>query len=179
MPRVMMCWLLLALSSVAMAAPATPSMGPLLNNYGPVFDVPEASLPLDHSQALKVVFDIGESPADPSALNRRLESVARYMNMHARAGFTAQQMQIAVVLHGKASFNALSNHAYEQRYGQVNPNQELIQQLKELGVSFWLCGQSAGFNGIASSELATQVGLSLSAMTALQQLQAQGYALLP
>ncbi|MCG8466118.1 MAG: DsrE family protein [Xanthomonadales bacterium] len=155
------------------------SMGPLIENYGPVFDVPQASFPLNTEQALKTVFDVGASPDDKTSLNRRLESVARYMNMHARAGYSAKQMDIAVVLHGAASWNALSDTAYQQRFGDENPNTALIKALKDQGVSFWLCGQSAGFNGIAAGEVSEQVGFSLSAMTALQQLQSQGYALLP
>lgn len=156
-----------------------PSMGPLIKGYGPVFDVPQASLALDTSQPLKVVFDVGSSPSEKESLNRRLESVARYMNMHARAGYKAEQMEIAVVLHGAASWNALSDKAYQQRFNTINPNTQLIAALKEHNVQFWLCGQSAGFNGIASEEISSQIGLSLSAMTALQQLQTQGYALLP
>ena len=43
----------------------------------------------------------------------------------------------------------------------------------------YLCGQSAGFRGIAPSELADGVELATSAMTVLVRLQAEGYALLP
>ena len=156
-----------------------PQMGPVIKNYGPVFAVPESRFALDQQAGRKVVFDVAQSPEDSAALNRRLESVARYLNMHARAGIDTDRFDIAVVLHGKASWNALSDVAYRQRFDGDNPNTGLITALKAAGVDFWLCGQSAGFNGIASSELSGHVNLALSAMTVLQDLQAKGYALLP
>ena len=170
--------LLILCTSVPVMA-EEPTKGPLIKRFGPVFEVPEASLKLDTKVPLRVVFDVGSAPDSKAELNRRIESVARYMNMHARAGYSAEQMEIAVVLHGSASWNALSDEAYRKRFGEANPNTELIAALRAYDVDFWLCGQSAGFNGINSAELSSEIGLSLSAMTALQQLQTDGYALIP
>ena len=174
-------WILLVITLLipSVVLTAEPSKGPLIKHFGPVFDVPQATLKLDTKEPLRVVFDVGAAPDDKAQLNRRIESVARYMNMHARAGYAAEQMDIAVVLHGTASWNALSDEAYRKRFGEANPNTALIQALRDNDVDFWLCGQSAGFNGINNTELSTEIGLSLSAMTALQQLQTSGYALIP
>lgn len=156
-----------------------PRKGPLIEKYGPVFEAPRASFPLALNTRHRVLFDVAHSPRGHDALNRRLESVARYMNMHARAGLEAGQMDIAVIMHGSASWNALSDTAYQKRFNRNNPNTDLIRALKSAGVRFWLCGQSAGFNGIADAELSADVGLALSAMTVIGQLQAEGFSLLP
>jgi len=158
---------------------AGPSTGPAIANYGPVFDIPAAQFKLQPARPWKVVFDLASSPEDRSAINRRIESIARFINMHARSGIPLDQMQIVAVMHGGASKDALSDSAYIKRYGQKNPNTELIMVLKEAGVTFWLCGQSAGFGNIATEELAGPVGLALSAMTVIAQLQTEGYSLLP
>jgi len=158
---------------------AGPSTGPAIANYGPVFDIPGAGFALQPARPWKVLFDIAASPEDRTALNRRIESIARYINMHVRSGVPLEQMQITAVLHGSASKDALSDSAYIKRFGHKNPNTELIRALQLAGVSFWLCGQSAGFGNIEPEELAAPVGLALSAMTVTAQLQAEGYSLLP
>ena len=66
-----------------------------------------------------------------------------------------------------------------ERHDGPNPNLDLLMQLHGAGVSFYACGQSLGFRGIAKGELAEPVQVALSAMTALTQLQSEGYALIP
>jgi len=156
-----------------------PAAGPATANYGPVFDIPDAGFALQPGRPWKVVFDVASSPGDKVELNRRIESIARFVNMHVRSGIPLDQMQIAAVFHGGATKDALSDSAYINRYGHKNPNTELISALKQAGVTFWLCGQSAGFGNIEPKELAAPVGLALSAMTVIAQLQAEGYSLLP
>jgi intracellular sulfur oxidation DsrE/DsrF family protein len=106
-------------------------------------------------------------------------SVARYLNMHARNGVPVENMTVAVVLHGTALKNALSNSAYASRHGALNPNLDLISKLHEKGVAFYVCGQSMGFSGITKSDLASPVKVVLSSMTMLTVLQSDGYALIP
>jgi intracellular sulfur oxidation DsrE/DsrF family protein len=88
-------------------------------------------------------------------------------------------MDLAIVVHGAAVKNLLSDDAYEARYGHKNPNLELLIKLHEAGVRIFVCGQSMAFGGIAKSELAEPVKVALSAMTMLTVLQSEGYALLP
>lgn len=168
---------------LAGAAPVTlaqdPQMGPIFKNFGPTFKVEKPALVLPPTQRYKAVFDIAAAPADADKRNARLESVARFINMHARHGADIEQLQLAVVFHGAATDNALTQVAYRKRHGTDNPNLLLMQELADVGVRFYLCGQSAGFRGVNRSELAPPVGMALSAMTALVLLQDQGYALLP
>lgn len=156
-----------------------PSTGPVITGYGPVYAVPDAGFKVDTGAQWKVVFDVAGRPDDAGARNRELESVARFINMQARAGVPPEQMDLAVVIHGAATEDTLSHDRYRQRHQVDNPSAALIRQLHAQGVALWLCGQSAASRGIAPDELLDEVGLALSAMTVLSQLQREGYTLQP
>jgi len=154
-------------------------MGPIINDYGPTFPVDNRDIPLPEDFIYRVVFDVAANSGDVTSVNRKLTSVARLLNMQARNGVPVENMDIAVVIHGKALNNVLSHNAYRQRFDTENPNHDLLVQLKEAGVRFYACGQSMAFGRIDKDELASPVEVALSAMTMLTVLQAEKYALLP
>ena len=155
-----------------------PQTGPVVDGLGPVFEVPGA-FGLAPGQRYRAVMDVAGASGAADDLNRELESAARYLNMHARAGVDRADLELVVVLHGGATDAALNDAAYRARHGVANPNRALLTGLAAAGVRLYLCGQSAGFRGIAPAELADEVELATSAMTALVRLQSEGYALLP
>ncbi|AOE50107.1 DsrE family protein [Kangiella sediminilitoris] len=175
--------ILTVLLTFAAGAKATdtqkPLYGPAINNYGPYFKIEDRDTALPEDFVYKAVFDVTKTSQEPEKLNRNIESVARFINMHAANGVSTENMRIAVVLHGESTKDSLNNSAYKQRHGVENPNLPLIKELRQLGVDFYLCGQSAKFSKIEKSELSEDVELSLSAMTMLVMLQEQGYNLLP
>jgi intracellular sulfur oxidation DsrE/DsrF family protein len=154
------------------------SKGPVIEGYGPVVDV-EADYGFKEDFTYRAVMDISASPDSDAALNRSIESAARFLNMHARAGIKPSNMKLAMVLHGAATKDALSNQAYRSRYETNNPNDGLLEALKEAGVDIYLCGQSAGFSGFQPEELHDSVTMATSAMTVLTRLQVEGWSLLP
>ena len=170
------------LGVLLLAAPAMakePSKGPLIEDYGPTYPINDRDVPLPEGFTYKAVFDLAAYPGEVTAVNVRLESVARFLNMHGRNGVPVENMDLAIVVHGAAVKNLLNNDAYEARYKIENPNLELLTQLHAAGVSIYVCGQSASFGGVDKNELADGVQLALSAMTMLTVLQSDGYALLP
>jgi intracellular sulfur oxidation DsrE/DsrF family protein len=172
--------LILCLSLVSVQILAKePSLGPVIEGYGPTFPIDARDVRLREDFVYRVVFDVAGGSGDSTSINRELVSVARYLNMHARHGIPVENMAIAVVLHGKALTSALSNEAYELRYDTANPNHDLLLKLHEAGVKFYACGQSMAFGRIRNSELAGPVEVALSAMTMLTVLQSDGFALLP
>ncbi len=156
-----------------------PSLGPVIVGYGPTFPIENRDIGLLDDFKYKVVFDAATYSDDVAALNARLVSVARFLNMHARNGVPRENMSLAVVLHGAALKSALNNAAYKARYDISNPNLELVMELHRAGVEFFVCGQSMAFGSVEKNELASPVKVALSAMTMLSVLQADGYALLP
>lgn len=168
--------LLLAVPS-GIEAQSGPTAGPIVETGGAVFPVtPDFATPLDVDYRL--AFDVAAG-GDTERMSTSLNTVARYLNMHARAGVPRDRLQAAVVIHGTAVMDVLSPDAYHARSGGANPNQALLQELLDAGTRVIVCGQSAASRGFAASELADGVELALSAMTAFVALQRDGYLVNP
>lgn len=170
--------LLIALISSLFIFAQEKSAGPIIENFGKVWTIenPDFKTPLDTDY--KVVFDIMNSPEDPTQRNASIETAARFLNMHAQSGVPLENMKVALVVHNKASKDLCTNTAYKDRYGVDNPNIELIQELLNVGVEFIFCGQSSRSRNFPMEDIQPGIQLGLSAMTALIQLQNQGYNLI-
>ncbi len=151
--------------------------GPIIENYGQVFRVDDPDYELDTTKTYQVVFDIMGSPDDRSALNARINTMARFLNMHAQAGVPKKQLKVACVFHNLATTDVLNDDAYRSRYQTSNPNLGLLNALDSAGVEIYICGQSIHARGVDRSELADPVRVALSAMTILIDYQAKGYEL--
>lgn len=160
-----------ALTSVA--GPEAFSTGPVIEGFGPVASVPGASA-IPDGTVLKVAFDLKDA-AGEGEINRGLATAARFLNMHGAAGMTDEQLKVALVIHGAAHRDFLT----EKTKGSANPNAKLVAMLVEHGVKIQLCGQTAAYYGIDGANLLPGVEMSLSAMTAHALLQQQGYTLNP
>lgn len=153
--------------------------GPVIPGYGPVFPVPEGAFTLSNDRVYKVSKDVSASADDPGERNPNIEALARFLNMQARAGTAPEQLQLAMVVHGGAWKDLLSDAAYRERFGIANPNTGLLDGLAEAGVKIYLCGQTAAYRKLEQAALNPGVELSLSAMAAHVQLQSEGYTLIP
>ena len=158
---------------------AEPVTGPIIKGYGPVFEVPDDSYNLRIDTHYKVSMDVSASGDFPEDRNRRLESAARFLNLHARNGIDPKKMEFAIVVHGGAGKDLLKDDAYQARYDEANPNTAMLSELNEEGVKIFLCGQTAAYRGFAKEELHPAVTMALSAMTAHVRLQSEGFTLIP
>ena len=154
---------------------AEPVQGPVVENYGSVFAVPEGSYNLAPDQPYKVIMDVGKGPEDPAKLNRSIESAARFLNMHARNGIAPENMKMAVVLHGSGARAALNGEAHIKHFDVSNGSKGLIEELGKAGVDIYICGQTAAYYGYTPTDLLPQVTLAVSAMTVHVRLQQEGY----
>lgn len=168
---------LLALASSASAQQRT-SAGPIIESAGAVFSV-DPDIAVDKNQYYKVAFEIATPASSPEAMNQTINTVARFLNMHAQAGVAEDHLRGAIVAHGGASFELLDDAAYRARHGVDNPNAQLIRELLDAGQPVILCGQSAASRGIAKADLIPGVQVALSAMTAFLMLQERGYRVNP
>jgi intracellular sulfur oxidation DsrE/DsrF family protein len=163
---------------LALPATAQEATGPAIEDHGPVYAIPDAVEFGDPIEGVKAVFDISVGSEDPAAINARIETVARFLNMHVAAGYPQESVQAALVLHGSAARDALNNEGYRERYGVDNPNTALLAALAEAGVEVYLCGQSREHRGFGPDEIAEPVETALSAMTVLLAKQKMGYGLI-
>lgn len=152
--------------------------GPVIAEFGKVWPIENQTYPIAVDADFKVVFDIMNSPDSPTELNKSIETAARFLNMHAQQGVPLAKMKVALVVHNQASKDIITNAAYQNRYGVDNPNADLVRQLMDAGVQFIFCGQSSLSRNFPAKETIPGVQLSLSAMTALIQLQNNGYRLI-
>lgn len=156
-----------------------PQTGPVIKAYGPVYNVPEGSWNLKKDTHYKVSMDVSATGDFSSDLNRRIESAARFLNLHARNGVDPKNIEFAIVVHGSAGKDLLKDMAYEARFDEPNPNTAMLAALHDAGVKIYLCGQTAAHRGFTAGELNPAVSLALSAMTAHVRLQTEGYTLIP
>lgn len=151
--------------------------GPLIDEYGPNAAVKQTN-PVSSAQKFKVAFDIAKNgPKD--SVNKRIESLARFLNMHVKAGVPAKNIELALVVHGSAGNDVLNNQAYRKKFGTDNPNLELVDILLKHNVKIFICGQSAAYHDVKNDMLVEGVAMALSAMTAHALLQQDGYTLNP
>ena len=153
--------------------------GEVFPDFGMVAPVPDADFAIPEATDLYVAFDTA-TPAEEGKLNRTLDSAARYINMHAAVGLEPARVRAAVVVHGRAAFDLLTDEAWAAKGKKgTNPTAAAIPELVDNGVRIILCGQTAAAYGIAKEDLAPGVELALSAMTAHAVLQRQGYTVNP
>ena len=152
--------------------------GPVIPDYGAVWEIPKPDFPTDISKDFKVMFDIMNSPDAPDERNAWMETAARFLNMHTQAGVPVENLHVALVVHNKASKDLLEDAVYQERYGVPNPNSEMLRQLMDSGVEVIFCGQSSLSRNIPMDSTVEGVQLSLSAMTAILQLKDKEYTLI-
>lgn len=152
--------------------------GPVFTEFGAVAQV-AADVELLADTRFKVAFDVVE-PAGEDGMNRTIESGARFINMHVLHGLPVENIQVALVVHGKAANDLLTREAYAARFdGKDNLTAAPLAEMIAKGVKVYLCGQSAKAHRIEKADLVPGVELAISAMTAHALLQQGGYTLNP
>lgn len=160
-------------ASTAQAQQSRFTTGPVISDFGPVAEI-ESAAPVPPETVFKVAFDVSEA-GTAGQISRRLESPARFLNMHVRAGVPLENIHLVVVVHGPAARDLM----IEPRPGESNANAGLVAALVANGVDVVLCGQTAANAGIEPDSLLPGVRLSLSAMTSFALLQQDGYTVNP
>ena len=147
-------------------------------NFGPTHPIENPDYKTSLSEEYKVVFDISKASEDPTEVNKYVETVARFLNMHVEAGKLLNSIHVYVVMHGPAAQTLLKNEFYQELFNTNNPNIALFEALSQHGVEILLCGQTSIARNISAERRIPETKISLSAMTALIQLQNNGYRLI-
>jgi intracellular sulfur oxidation DsrE/DsrF family protein len=160
------------------SGPGLTQSGPLIQSGGRTVEVRDADFAIPEGHVFKAVYVIDQ--ADTSSASQQLSTIARFLNLHVRHGIPKERLHAAAVVHGSGWMSLLSDSAHAARFpGKVNPSRRLVEELLANGVQLVLCGQTAGFRGVRKEELLPGVQLGISAMTALNVFQAQGYQFNP
>jgi len=167
----------IAVSLPVSAGPDAFQPGTAIPDYGRVAEV-ENEFPLAEGMELRVVFDLADE-GEAGAVNRGLDSLARFINMHVAEGVAESDIHLAVVVHGSATRDMTIDAFYGAQHETENANAALIQILSDHNVRIYVCGQSAAYHDVTNADLLPGVTMALSAMTAHAQLQQEGYTLNP
>jgi intracellular sulfur oxidation DsrE/DsrF family protein len=152
---------------------------PLIPKYGAIYDTPFSVSIIDTNMIYKVVIDVTEASADPTKdVNQIYDRVAKLMNLHADAGVKESHMDFVCIIHFKAATTVLADEGFMQKFGQDNPNTELIQLLADHGVRFYVCGQSLIARKLIDLPLNPNIKPIHGAILGLSHFQNIGYALL-
>ncbi len=108
-------------------------------------------------------------------INKVFSAAAGFLNVFVANGVEKERVKLAIVIHGTAYKDVLTDKAY----GGINPNGKLVKELLDNGVKFYFCGQAAVYRDVAQEDLIPGVELSLSASAAHAVLQMQGYGVRP
>ena len=152
--------------------------GSVIKEFGKVADV-ESDVKLPASTVFKVRFDVGRS-SRPGSINQTFDSAARFINLNVAAGVAPENIAIAIVVHGSAASDVTKDSFYaSKKENQKNASAAAVKVLQQHNVDFYICGQSAAYQGIEKDNLLEGVKLAPSAMTMHAVLDQQGFTLNP
>lgn len=152
---------------------------PPISGYGSTVPLPEAAVQPDTTVQYKIVVDVTTAATKPDQPAPGLNQIAKLINLYGRSGVPRNHLDIVAVVHGPA-VNAVLDSAHYQAVTHVeNPNLNLIHQLRTVGVTVYVCGQSLVAQKYDPTWLAPGVVTALSALTVVSTYQLKGYALLP
>lgn len=150
---------------------------PVVAGYGGVVPLPSAvEQPV---KGTKVVIDATGGPKEPGEPAAGLVRAATLLNLAGAAGLKPGEVEVVVVLHGDATAAALTDDATKTKTGKPNVSGALIERLTKTGARVLVCGQSLERKGIDPMAVRKDVAVAASAITAVANLQAKGYALVP
>ncbi len=171
-PRLLAISLVLG-APLAAAGPDDFGPGPLIKGYGNIAEV-EGAVPIPPGLDLKMAYDVREGGAH-NEVNGTFNSVANLMNVLVANDVAKERIQLALVIHGPAYKDILSDKAY----GGSNPNRPLLEQLLANGVRIYYCGQAAVARDVSKADVIPGIEFSLSASAAHVTLQMEGYGVRP
>jgi predicted methyltransferase/intracellular sulfur oxidation DsrE/DsrF family protein len=168
--------------SAGAPVPGEKAVSPAVPGFGAVVPLPGAAVPLPGAaepvaKGTKVVFDVtaaGKDGAPPPGLVR----AATLLNLAAASGLKAGDVEVVVVLHGDATIESMTDAARGPT-GPPPAGGRLIDALGRAGAKVLVCGQSLARKGYDPAGVRPGVVVAASAVTAVANLQARGFAYIP
>jgi len=129
---------------------------------------------------IRVAYDIDTGAVTPgTGIGRGLYYVRGLLESYRKQGVMPENLQIHVVLHGRAAPHALRDDGFAQVVGDpfaVNPNKALIRDLIDLGVKVEVCNVTLKAYGFLPEDVLPGVQVVFDAYTRLIDLQQHGHA---
>lgn len=166
------------LLAVSLSLKSQVKVNPAIKDFGSVYEIPNAAGKPDSKMKYKILVDITDGSSKPDTTNAYLEAVATLYNLHAVGGVSPENIDMVVVFHKMATYTALNDDEYQKKFKVNNPNTPLLKALADMGVKFFVCGQTMVRAKIPESGLNSIVKEATSALTTLTTYQLKGYAMI-
>ena len=151
---------------------------PTIQGHGAVVQLPRAAQ--QPRSGTRLLIDITKRKAIRTKLNAAIEKVAKYVNLYSGGGAEPASAQFAMVFHGDATLAVLNPDAYSAEFDTPNnPNLPLLRSLHEAGVEMYVCGQTLLAKQKRPEDVVVFVETAVSALTAVVNLQSDGFAYVP
>jgi intracellular sulfur oxidation DsrE/DsrF family protein len=151
---------------------------PLIKGYGEIKYFDQTAQQPDPSGEYKLLFDI-KSDQLKAGVNKGLWIIARTLNLLHVGEVPAANVKLVVSFHGYATYAILNEKSYKKKFGESNPNLDLIAQLRKNGVSIYICSQALAARNISFEDIHSEVVPAISALAVVSNYQLKGYHLMP
>lgn len=151
---------------------------PLIHGYGEIKYFDQTAQQPDPTGEYKLLFDI-KSDQLKSGVNKGLWIIARMLNLMHVGKVPSANVKLVVAIHGEATYAILNDNAHQRKFGESNPNLDLIAQLKKNGVSIYICSQALAARNISFEDIHSDVIPAISALAVVSNYQLKGYHLMP
>ena len=152
---------------------------PTIQSYGKMHYLPKGAYQPEKGATYKIVFALTKGAKTAADVNPALDHVARTVNLYVAAGVPVSHLKFVGVAYGDATQLALSDAAYQAKFGTNNPNLPLIAELRRDGVDIAVCGQAVAEHHFEYSDVDKSVTTALSGLTTVTTLEHKGYTLMP
>ena len=145
-----------------------------------VLPVPGITEKPDSTIRYKLLISLGIGSSEPDKvkeLNKGLAEAGRILNLHVAAGIPKSQIDLVIIIHGKALYALFNNEAFKQEFKIDNPNTAVIHELEDANAKFIACGQAMQFLEIKNEQMLPEVKIAIAAKVALSTYELKGYAL--
>jgi intracellular sulfur oxidation DsrE/DsrF family protein len=127
---------------------------------------------------IRVVYDVKDDVWE-AGIGKALFYVRGLVQSYDALGVPPKQRKISVVLHGPTAYWVLNEATYRQFKNDefaYNPNEQVVQELLQHGVSVEVCNVTLRGKGWSAEDLLPGVTLVRDAYTRMIDLQQRGYA---
>jgi intracellular sulfur oxidation DsrE/DsrF family protein len=168
-----------ALLIVAATAAGAQQTGPIITKGGSHSPVPNATFGVPTDLTYKMSWNINTASPKPAEMNTAYDIPARFLNQTAVIGVPRSNVQVAIVIHGSAGEEMLSNAEYRARKGVDNPNIAVLEEMAKAGVRIILCGQTVASRKMPRDQILPFVLIAPSAALAHAVLGQEGFRVNP
>lgn len=153
-------------------------VNPVIKSYGTVFEIPTADHKPDPATEYKIIVELAENTPKADSLNIYLEAIATLINLHAAEGVPKKNIKLVVVLRKGATYAVFGDELFKKYFKVENPNRQLIKELTDAGVEFYVCGQTMIKRNTKEEELMPGTKIASSGLTAISTYQLKGYTMI-